>query len=197
MVHLGAALALLTSARHLSAQDGVVGGVLLAERSLRPIAGALMLAEDTTARTVTDVSGRFRLTGLARPAGAPVRLTIRRIGFHPLVQTVRTGETALRLVLHEAALELSEVVVTGTTEATERRALSNAVTSVRAPEVMERGAVSTVQQLLNGRAPGVTIQPGSGAVGAGARISIRGGTSFSLSNEPSSTWTAFAPATRT
>ena len=179
--YLAIAVALLAGARSALAQDGAVGGVVLAERSLRPVAGAQIVAEDTTLRAVTDANGRFRLAGLT---GAEVRLTVRRIGFRPVEQTMRVGDTRLRLVLPEAAFGLSEVVVTGTTDATERRALGNAVTSIGAPEVVERGSVSSVQQLLNGRAPGVTIQPGSGLVGAGARITVRGGTSLSLSNEP-------------
>jgi TonB-linked SusC/RagA family outer membrane protein len=177
-------VALLAGAQPALAQDGAVGavgGVVLAERSLRPVAGAQIVAEDTTLRAVTDANGRFQLTALT---GAEVRLTVRRIGFRPLGQTVRVGNTGLRLVLSEAPLGLSEVVVTGTTEATERRALGNAVTSISAPEVMERGSVSSVQQLLNGRAPGVVVQPGSGLVGGGGRITVRGGTSLSLSNEP-------------
>ena len=157
---------------------------MLADRSLRPVAGAQVVAEDSTLRAVTDAGGRFRLAGLAGRAGTETVLTVRRIGFRPLRQTVRVGDTHLRLVLSEAAVELKEIVVTGTTEGTERRALGNAVIAISAPEVMERGAVSSVQQLLNGRAPGVVVQPGSGLVGAGARISIRGGTSLSLSNEP-------------
>jgi len=41
-----------------------------------------------------------------------------------------------------------------------------------------------VQELLEGRAPGVVIQPGSGNVGSGGRITVRGGTSLSLDNQP-------------
>jgi TonB-linked SusC/RagA family outer membrane protein len=179
--HVATAVALFAGPRTALSQDGAVGGVVLAVRSLRPVAGAQILAADTTLRTVTDADGRFRLAGVT---GAEVRLTVRRIGFRPLAQTVRVGDTGLRLVLSEVAVGLNEVFVTGTTDATERRALGNAVTSISVPDVVERGSVSSVQQLLNGRAPGVTIQPGSGLVGAGARITIRGGTSLSLSNEP-------------
>jgi outer membrane receptor protein involved in Fe transport len=50
--------------------------------------------------------------------------------------------------------------------------------------VVERGAVNTVQELLEGRAPGVVIQPGSGNVGSGGRITVRGGTSLTLDNQP-------------
>jgi len=145
-----AAVALVSGARPALSQEGVVGGVVLAARSLRQRAGAQILAADTTLRAVTGADGRFRL---ARLSGAEVRLAVRRIGFRPLGQTVRVGDTGLRLVLSEVAVGLNEVFVTGTTDATERRALGNAVTSISAPEVVERGSVSSVQQLLNGRDP--------------------------------------------
>jgi TonB-linked SusC/RagA family outer membrane protein len=50
--------------------------------------------------------------------------------------------------------------------------------------VTERGTVNNIQQLLNGRAPGVFVNPATGNVGTGARIRIRGASSLSLSNEP-------------
>ena len=118
------------------------------------------------------------------PASASVPLHVRRLGFRPLRRTVRVGAGDLRLVLSEVAVELGVTVVTGTSSTTERRALGNAVISIAAPEVMERGSVSTVQELLEGRAPGVVIQPGSGNVGSGGRITVRGGTSLALDNQP-------------
>ena len=48
--YLAIAVALLAGARSALAQDGAVGGVVLAERSLRPVAGAQIVAEDTTLR---------------------------------------------------------------------------------------------------------------------------------------------------
>ncbi|HKH93530.1 MAG TPA: TonB-dependent receptor plug domain-containing protein, partial [Gemmatimonadaceae bacterium] len=178
---LGATIALLVGSRSVLAQEASVGGVVMAERSLRPVAGALVVAGDTTRRATTDANGRFRLVV---PAGAPVSLNVRRLGYRPLRQAVRVGSSDLRLTLSEAVVELRETIVTGTADATERRALGNAVISIAAAEVVQRGAVSTVQELLEGRAPGVVIQPGSGNVGSGGRITVRGGTSLTLDNEP-------------
>ena len=174
-------IALFAGALPALAQDATVGGVVLAERSLQPVAGALVVTDDSTRRATTDANGRFRLVV---PASASVPLHVRRLGFRPLRRTVRVGAGDLRLVLSEVAVELGVTVVTGTSSTTERRALGNAVISIDAPEVMERGSVSTVQELLEGRAPGVVIQPGSGNVGSGGRITVRGGTSLALDNQP-------------
>jgi TonB-linked SusC/RagA family outer membrane protein len=58
------------------------------------------------------------------------------------------------------------------------------VTTVNAAEVTELGTVNNVQQLLNGRAPGVFVNPATGNVGTGARIRVRGASSMFLLNEP-------------
>src|SRR5215207_4035583 len=78
---LGAMIALAAGARSALAQDASVSGVVVAERSLRPVPGALVVADDSARRTTTDASGRFRI---ALPAGAPVSLTVRRLGYRPL-----------------------------------------------------------------------------------------------------------------
>ena len=174
-------IALLAGSRLALAQDAAVGGVVLAERSLQPVAGALVVTDDSTRRTTTDANGRFRLVV---PASESVALHVRRLGFRPLRRTVRVGAGDLRLVISEVAVELGVTVVTGTAATTELRALGNALISVEAPEVLERGTVSTVQELLEGRAPGVVIEPGSGNVGGGGRITVRGGTSLALENQP-------------
>ena len=173
-------IALAACSRPTLAQDVAVGGVVVAERSLRPVAGALVVADDTTRRATTDANGRFRISV---PSGVS-SLTVRRLGFRPLRHVLRAASSDLRLILSEAAVELNETIVTGTADATERRALGNAVITIAAPEVMQRGAVATVQELLEGRAPGVVMEPGSGNVGSGGRITVRGGTSLTLDNAP-------------
>ncbi|TVP42431.1 MAG: hypothetical protein EA350_15810, partial [Gemmatimonadales bacterium] len=64
------------------------------------------------------------------------------------------------------------------------RAIGNVVSSIRAADVMELAPVSDMQSLLNARAPGVLITPGTGMVGSGSQIRIRGSSSISLSNTP-------------
>ena len=84
----------------------------------------------------------------------------------------------------EQSVALDEVVITGTPGGQALRELGNAVTTVNAAQVTEQGTVNNIQQLLNGRAPGVFVNPPTGNVGTGARIRIRGASSLSLSNEP-------------
>lgn len=90
----------------------------------------------------------------------------------------------MRISLTEQTVSLDEVIVTGTAGGQARRELGNAVSTINAAQVTETAPINNLQQLLNGRAPGVFVQPASGAVGSGARVRIRGASSFALGNEP-------------
>jgi TonB-linked SusC/RagA family outer membrane protein len=113
-----------------------------------------------------------------------VRLTVRRIGYRPSTVTARVGDTDLRVVLAERAVELNQVVVTGTAGVAEKRAIGNAVSTVKVSDVVATQPVRNVQDLLTGRAAGVAVVASSGQVGTGARIRVRGASSLSLGNDP-------------
>jgi TonB-linked SusC/RagA family outer membrane protein len=49
---------------------------------------------------------------------------------------------------------------------------------------MERGAITKMADVLQGRVAGVTLQSAGGATGSGQRVRVRGANSLSLSNEP-------------
>jgi TonB-linked SusC/RagA family outer membrane protein len=163
------------------AQGGSVGGVVVSERSLLPIAGAQVRAVGSDRGTLADASGRFLLSGLS---GGDVVLEVVMIGYRTATQTVRVGATDVRIVLSETAISLDGIVVTGTAGGTQKRAIGNAVAQVNAAEVVKVAPIKTVQELINGRAPGVVIMPGSGTVGSGAKIRVRGVSSLSLAQEP-------------
>jgi TonB-linked SusC/RagA family outer membrane protein len=165
----------------VSAQDGAVRGVVEAERTLRPISGALVEIVGTNRSMLTDANGRFQFVGLA---GSEVTLRVSILGFRAADRQVRVGDMNVRVALTESAIELDQIVVTGTAGGTQRRAIGNVVSQVRAAETVELAHVSNVQSLLNARAPGVVITPGTGMVGSGSQIRIRGSNSFSLSNQP-------------
>jgi TonB-linked SusC/RagA family outer membrane protein len=162
-------------------QEGSILGVVEGGRTLMPISGALVEIVGTDRGALTDGNGRFFFVGLT---GTQVTLRISMMGYRTMEQTVRVGDTSLRFTMTEVAIEMDQIVVTGTPGGTQRRSLGNVVTQVRAAETVELALVSNVQSLLNARAPGVVITPGTGMVGSGSQIRIRGSNSFSLSNTP-------------
>ena len=158
---------------------GTVAGTVVSERASVPISGVQVTTG--THGASTDVSGRFRINGLS---GDTVTLTLRRLGFAPMTRHVRVGATNLELRMSERAVELNNMVVTGTPGAVSKRSVGVSVTQIQAADIVKTQPVQDVQGLINGRAPGVTVLENSGEVGAGATVRIRGGSSLSLSNDP-------------
>jgi TonB-linked SusC/RagA family outer membrane protein len=164
------------------AQGGTVEGTVVAEGSQRPLAGVQIGVAGMPGRgAVSDASGRFHITGLT---GATVILNARLIGYRPVTDTVRVGATTVRFTLAERALELNTMVVTGTAGGAEKRELGTSVAPVNVVDVMAQTSVPSVEGLLTGRAPGVTVISSDGQVGAGSQIRIRGIGTFSLNSTP-------------
>jgi TonB-linked SusC/RagA family outer membrane protein len=142
-----------------------------------------VLVTGTERRAMTSESGRYRLLGV-RAGAATVQF--RGIGFRSVTRavTVIAGDTLdLDVELAEAAIQLDEVVVTGTGAQTEKRKLGNTVASISVKQ-LETAPVTNVSEVLQGREPGVVALPSGGLTGEGAKIRIRGGSSLSQSNEP-------------
>src|SRR5687768_298788 len=132
---LAAFVGLAAPTSSLDAQSGgIISGTVVSERTGSPVSDAQVSADDRPLGVTTDASGRFRLVGL--PNSGNVRLTIRRLGYQPRTETVAVGSSNVRIALVERAVQLTEVVTTGTAGVAEKRAIGNAVTTVKAAEVV-------------------------------------------------------------
>lgn len=61
--------------------------------------------------------------------------------------------------------------------------LSGSVVAIKAEE-MNKGAVTSPQELIMGKVPGLSVSQGDGAPDTGSTIRIRGGASLNASNDP-------------
>jgi TonB-linked SusC/RagA family outer membrane protein len=172
-----------TAGAQQSGPQGITGVVRDAQ-TRQPIAGVAVTVSGTGRGTLSGDDGRFTIAGLATGSH---QVSARRLGYgstvHPVVVTAGALAT-LDFTLSRAATALDAVVVTGTVEGTQRRSLGNSVASISATELLDRTPPASVTALVNGRAPGVTVVSGTGAVGAGPRINIRGQASLSLNDQP-------------
>jgi iron complex outermembrane receptor protein len=84
------------------------------------------------------------------------------------------------LVADNTSLEEVVVVGYGTSR---KKDLTGSVTSITSKD-FQTGAITTPEQLISGKVPGVSIISNSGQPGAGSTIRIRGGSSLSASNNP-------------
>ncbi|HUG40807.1 MAG TPA: SusC/RagA family TonB-linked outer membrane protein [Longimicrobiales bacterium] len=173
--------AALLGAAPAAAQTGSVGGVVVEEDTGRPLAGAQVVVVGTSQGTISGQEGRFLITGVD---GTEVQLRISMLGFASVTRTARVGDLSLRIGLSPDAIQLDQIVVTGTAGQQTKRALGNTVTILDAAEIVDKAPVNSMAELLNGRSPGVAIIHTTGMIGGGHRVRIRGSSSFSLSNEP-------------
>ncbi|MFI1770890.1 SusC/RagA family TonB-linked outer membrane protein [Thalassobellus citreus] len=138
--------------------------------------GVSILEKGTNNGVVTDFDGVYSIT-----VKEDAILVFSYIGFEG--QEISTSnKTTINVTLKESFENLDEVVVIGYGTQT-RENISGSVSSVETKDLKEIPQVS-VDQLLQGRAAGVTVTANSGQPGSSMSVRIRGLTSITGSNEP-------------
>ncbi len=157
-------------------QAQVITGTIT-DRAGEPLIGASILVEGTTTGTVTDLDGNFSLNV---PANAET-MVVTYTGFASK-KVPLTGATSYSITLDEDSAVLEQVVVTGYGTQSRRR-LTTSVASVGA-EAFDGVPVTSFENALQGRLPGVTITSNSGTLGAQTGIRVRGVGSINSDNQP-------------
>ena len=157
------------------AQTQAISGRVAASDS-GPLPGATVLERGTTNGATTGADGTFRMS-----VGPNATLVISSIGY--TTQTLPVGsQTTFNVTLQASATALSEAVVVG--YGTQNKAdLTGSVTQLSARDV-ENQPVTSFEQAIQGRAPGVVVNQGSGKLGQGINIQVRGTSSVTASNRP-------------
>ena len=139
--------------------------------------GVNVLVKGSNTGTVTDVSGNYRLSV---PDDATT-LIFSSVGYSSQEIQIN-GRSVINVDMQPDVQALSEVVVVG--YGTQQKSdLTGAVASVSG-EDLENVPTARVDQILQGRAPGVQVTQVSGEPGAATSIRIRGGNSIQGNNEP-------------
>ncbi len=157
--------------------QGTVTGTLTDEAG-EPLIGALVENKSNKAKVLTDIDGRFQIK--ARPGDV---LTFSSVGMQPVERKVSGSK--MQVVMSPNSNTLDEVVVTALGIKKDRKALGYSVSEMNSAEILENKSPNVINAMA-GKVPGVNITQYSGAAGAGANITIRGGNSTSegRSNEP-------------
>lgn len=139
-----------------------------------PLIGCTVQLKGSSVGTVTDLDGRFKMQV---PEGKT--LTFSYIGYK--TKEVKAQKT-MKVTLEDDTHVLNEVVAVGY-GTMKRSDITGSVVSVKA-EDMEQTSAATMDQMLQGRAAGLTMTSNSGAAGSSTSIQIRGVNSLNSSNEP-------------
>ncbi len=138
--------------------------------------GATVIERGTSNGVSTNADGAFSLS--IQPNAT---LVISSVGYTS--QTIAVGgKSVLNVTLAAAATQLTEAIVVG--YGTQTKAdLTGSVIQLSAKDV-ENQPVTSFEQAIQGRAPGVVINQGSGKLGQGINIQVRGTSSVTASSRP-------------
>ncbi|MDJ1469120.1 SusC/RagA family TonB-linked outer membrane protein [Xanthocytophaga flava] len=150
----------------LSAQSRTVTGKITSVEDGSELPGVSVLVKGTTSGSTTNVNGQYSLT----VNGNDAVLIFSFIGYTSQEITVGARST-IDVKLAPDVTSLGEVVVTGYTTQ-QKKDLTSAVAVVNSKDLLAVAATS-VQQQLQGRAPGVFVTS-SNVPGQGANVRIRG-----------------------
>jgi hypothetical protein len=141
------------------AQSGLtVGGVVMSESGEPQIGASVVIKENPSKGTISDLDGHFRITGLQKNQ----TLVFSLIGFGKIEIKIEKSDERMRVVMKEIVNELDEAVVVG--HSTQRKiSVTGAITNVEVKDL--KVPATSVANMLGGRIPGIISQLRSGEPG--------------------------------
>ena len=170
-----------------SAQTVTFSGRVTAQAG-QPLPGANVGITELGVGGVATTDGRYAFTvDQTRIQGRTLNVTARFIGYKPkrLPVTIAqaTGRIEHDFVLERDVLNLEEVVVTGTSAATEQKKTPFTVNVIDNNQIKDAPAVSPIAS-LEGKIPGAAVITTSGQPGSEPAIRLRSATSLTGRQDP-------------
>ncbi len=159
------------------AQSTTITGTVTSSEDGQPLPGASVVLEGTQSGAATDVDGAYELT----VPEAEGTLIFSYVGFQTQEVPI-DGRTTIDVELSPDLQALDELVVVGYGTQRERE-LTGSIAQVSAEEI-ENVPVNSFEEALQGRVAGVTITRGSGKLGQGIQVRVRGSASVTADSEP-------------
>ncbi len=156
-------------------EDRTVSGTVLDETG-QGLPGATIKIKGTETAVTTDNQGRFHLIS----PGTDGIIVISFVGYRAQELPLKTHRNFV-IRLEPEHNTLTDVVIVGY-GTQKKKELTGAISSV--PKENLNQGVSSVDNLLQGAAPGLQVTQSSGQPGASATVRIRGGNSITAGNEP-------------
>ncbi|MEO6819405.1 MAG: SusC/RagA family TonB-linked outer membrane protein [Ginsengibacter sp.] len=142
----------------------IKGRVLSSEN--KPLEGVTVMVAGTRTGVVTNSDGYYTIDA---PDNAQT-LSFSLVGYAELKISI-SGRSQIDVTLKSITTSLDEVVVTGYTNYAKSQT-ATASTTIKADKINQ--VPMTIDQLLQGRVPGLVVSSGSGQPGQSAKITIRG-----------------------
>jgi TonB-linked SusC/RagA family outer membrane protein len=169
---LYAAAALLLTASVARGQREISGKVTVVG-SGEPISDATVGVLGVPVGARTNARGEYRL----RVPDGDVTLATRMLGYKRQTLRLTTGQTTANFELEKDVLQLEAITVTGAATTVDRRNATSSVSQVSADQ-LERVPAVSIENALQGKVLGASINMNNGAPGGGGQIQIRGASSL-------------------
>ena len=140
-----------------SAQVSKVSGIVISAEDNEPVVGASIMVKGTTLGTISDLNGKFSLTGIPSSAKS---LEVSYLGMKTQVVQIKSN---VKVVLEPDSKVIDEVVVTGM-QRMDKRMFTGATSQLKA-EDMKLDGMADISRSLEGRSAGVSVQNVSGTFG--------------------------------
>ena len=180
------ALAVLAICSSLAAaQNAVVTGTVTSTAG-QPLGGANVAIPELGVGSIADANGHYTFTvDVGSRSGRAVNIVARYIGYKPkrLPVTLTAGRVEHDFVLERDILNLEEVVVTGTSEATSQKKTPFSVAVVDNTQIKEVPSPSPLG-VIEGKVPGASVISTSGQPGQEPSIRLRAATSLTGRQDP-------------
>jgi TonB-linked SusC/RagA family outer membrane protein len=158
---------LLFSGVFVFAQNKIITGVVKDESGV-PLSMVSVVVKGTTVGTTTASDGTFSIK---------VPATAKQLDFSFLGHNTKSimigSKNHHEVTLESSAAALTEVVITGYGRE-KKSQFTGAATTLSAAKTVENVPVGSFDQALQGRAPGLLVNSGSGQPGSSATLTIRG-----------------------
>lgn len=158
------------------AQEITVTGTVTDASTDTPLPGATVSLQGTSRGTATSQDGTYELE-----APSDGTLVFSFVGYASQEVPIE-GRSTIDVSLAPAEQELDELVVVGFGQQ-EEQDVTGSISQVSSEDI-ESTEVSSFEEVLQGRTPGVQITNSSGKLGQGIRVRIRGNSSVTGDNQP-------------
>jgi TonB-linked SusC/RagA family outer membrane protein len=175
-------LALIALPLTIHAQASLTGRVT-ATGTNEPLGDVRVMVIGTSAAASTGADGRYTLRSVSV---GTISVRVIRVGYQEQKQSVSVtaGQAAtLDFVMVPAIVQLQEIVTTATGQQRKVELGNSIATLGDVGKRVETSPITSMQDLLVAKAPGVNVLPGN-MTGTAGQIHIRGVNSLSLSNNP-------------
>ncbi len=161
----------------LHAQEVQITGTVTSADDGATLPGVSVLVKGTTIGTVTDIEGMYSIT-------VPESATTLVFSFVGMLtqEVLIEGRSTIDIMMEVDAIGIDEVMVVA--YGTKRKGGVTGSVSVVESEAFDAKPISSFDQMLQGKAPGVHVVTSNGAPGSTALINIRGIGSITAGNQP-------------